>query len=157
MVRIERQLRLPFTVFDSLAQTHASVDPDTGHLVCHYYEVGAAVVEVSGKKYPMMLIGGCILATTDPEAVEAIESESREIDGIPARLHSDPSVAQWLSVMLQLVRDLQGKVKVYATPMDSAQALTITSRNKGVVVAVILNPSCLQLGERREKGAGLYL
>ncbi len=157
MVRVERQLRLPFIVFDSLAQTHASVDPDTGHLVCHYNEVGAAVVDVSGKKYPMMLIGGCILATTDPEAVEAIESESREIDGIPARLHSDPSVAQWLSVMLQLVRELQGKVKVYVTPMDSAQALTITSRNKGVVVAVITSPNCLQVEERRDRGTGLYL
>lgn len=157
MARVERVLRMPFIVFDTLAQAHASVDPETGHLVCHYHDVGAAVVEVSGRRYPMILIGGCVLATTDPEAVEAIESESRELDGIPSSFHSNPSAAQWLSLMLQLVREVQGRVRVYSTPMDSSRALTMTSRNKGVVVAVMISPNCLGVEERKDKGAGLYL
>ncbi len=160
MARLRGQARLPYAVVDVLAQMHASVDPDSGHMVCHYHEVGAAVVEVGGRDVPMLLVGGCLLATADPAAVEAIEAESERLESLPASLHSAPSTAQWLAQVLQLVHELSAEAEARRMKLDGLDTVAFIVRNRGLAAAVILAPHCSrEVGKRggAERSPGIYV
>ena len=159
MARVKGQARLPYILVDVLAQMHASIDPDSGHILCHYHDLGAAVVEVGGREVPMLLVGGCLMATADPAAVEAVEAESRLLESIPARFYSNPSAAQWLSQLLQLAHELSAQADARMIEVDGVSTIAVVLRNRGMTVAVLLAPHCVrefvERGERR--GPGLYL
>lgn len=159
MARLRAQSRLPYVIIDVLAQMHASIDPDSGHMICHYHEMGAAVLEVEGRELPMLLVGGCLMVTADPAAVEAIESESRRLESIPSSLHSTPATAQWLAQLLQLVHELSAEAEAREIVVDGVKSIVFIVRNRGVTAAVVLAPHCVDVRGKRgvERGPGIYV
>ncbi len=75
--RVERRSQyLPHYIVENVLGFHGAIDPDTGHLVCHYYRMAPVTVEVRGTPYPALLVDECIYVVSDPEAVQALIEES---------------------------------------------------------------------------------
>ncbi|MCE4600623.1 MAG: hypothetical protein F7C38_03555 [Desulfurococcales archaeon] len=68
---------IPHIVIENLMEIHAALDPDTGHIICHYRPIGLTTIELAGEKYPGLRIGDCTTLVTDKEAVEKIIDESQ--------------------------------------------------------------------------------
>ena len=68
---------IPHIIIENLMEIHAALDPDTGHIICHYKPIGLTTIELAGGKYPGLRIGDCTTLVTDKEAIEKIMNESQ--------------------------------------------------------------------------------
>lgn len=71
---------LPHPVIEHVVDNHPAIDPDTGHLLCHYKPIGLALVEVGGETYPALTVGDCVTVVNDPAAIKAITSETEPLE-----------------------------------------------------------------------------
>ncbi|KSW11866.1 hypothetical protein CF15_03440 [Pyrodictium occultum] len=67
-----RYFSIPYSVFDVLLQMRGAIDPDSGQIVCHFYDLGVAVLESPGAAVPVIVVEGCLLATFGDENVKAL-------------------------------------------------------------------------------------
>jgi len=72
----------PHTLFEEIADLHGAVDPDTGHLICHYYPLAPVIVEVDGEAVPGLQVGECLTLVPGQDNVEKIVSATVRAEGI---------------------------------------------------------------------------
>jgi len=66
---------LSHAVMEELVDLHGAVDPDTGHLTCHYYALAPVIVEIGGERFPGLNVGDCITIVPGEAAVAKAEEE----------------------------------------------------------------------------------
>ena len=123
MLRIRgKPKHIPDSILESIAMLHGAVDPDTGHLVCHHYPLGLAIIEASGRSMPALSIGECIYLVPPPHIdplVRDANSSSLEVLGedttsIGGAVVDTPAIALVLSVL----REEKGSIKFYITNVE---------------------------------------
>ena len=82
-IRASRFFDVPYSLYDIVLQMRGAIDPDTGQIVCHFYSLGALVIETPRGGVPAVVVEGCLIVTYGPdnvrdllEAGEAVEVES---------------------------------------------------------------------------------
>ncbi len=120
MVRVEIRNKVPEIpgfVLESLAYMHGAVDPDTGHLACHYYSLGVASIVVGDTTYPALVIGGCMyLISGRVNGLDKAKSEAHMIaverDNVSI---GDATIeAYMLSSLYNLAREGQATIRMYS-------------------------------------------
>jgi len=77
-IRLKRDpVYAPHSVFEDLADLHGAVDPDTGHLVCHYFPIAPVIVEAGSSEVPGLQIGECLTLVLGREYTGKILEASR--------------------------------------------------------------------------------
>ncbi len=122
---------IPGYVLEPLAYMHGAVDPDSGHLSCHYYSLGIASIAIGDTIYPALVIGGCMYLVpgrikdldSDPEVhVESVERESARIGGVAIE-------SFMLSLLYNLAREGQASIRFYKIELsdDTASGYAIAA------------------------------
>lgn len=107
-VRIKKTGLLPHAIIENIIDNHPAVDPDTGHLICHYKLIGLALVEVMGENYPALTVGDCIVVVNDPRGVESLKkaSDPLETSTLPP---SEPGITEFpiyeIAGVMSMLRD----------------------------------------------------
>jgi len=70
---------LSHAVMEELVDLHGAVDPDTGHLTCHYYALAPVIVEIGGEQFPGLNVGDCMTLVPGEAAVAKAEEEGEPI------------------------------------------------------------------------------
>lgn len=63
---------IPYAVFEMLMQMKGAIDPDSGQIVCHFLDLGVAVLDTEAGSIPFIVVDGCLFATFGKNNVEAV-------------------------------------------------------------------------------------
>ena len=119
---------LPHTVMENLIDLHGAVDPETGHLTCHYYAIAPVIVEIGGREFPGLNVGECMTIVADPDAARAAEEESDRLS--LTEIHPDKGVdgrkidPASLSLALSYIRNANGTLRILA-PRDNRDSIIV--------------------------------
>jgi len=129
---------LPHPVIEHVVDNHPAIDPDTGHILCHYKPMGLAIIEVGGETYPALTVGDCVTVTNDPAAIKAIinETEPLETPILP------PSSPEYRDIPIHEIASILSALRDAAMievrrPRDARGYLVIILRDNYEVVFII--------------------
>ncbi len=146
---------LPHSVMEDLVDLHGAVDPDTGHLICHYYAIAPVIVEIAGRKFPGLNVGECMTIVQGQDAVAAAEEEGErvELSEIDAKggVNGISVDAASLALALSHVRNAGGKLRLLA-PRSGEDAVIVVFDSDGEESIVVIVWKC-----REKRGAGAVL
>ncbi|MEB3774095.1 MAG: hypothetical protein GSR86_04115 [Desulfurococcales archaeon] len=137
MVRIAGKIKhIPDSILESIAMLHGAVDPDTGHLICHHYPLGLALIEAGGRSMPALGIGECIYLVPPPYAdllvgdarSSALEQLGEDTTSMGGAVVDTPAIALVLSVL----REEKGSIRLYTVPVevDGRESRAVLARLK---------------------------
>lgn len=110
-------------VLESLVYMHAAVDPDSGHLICHYNPLGVASLEYDGRVYPAVVIGGCMYlvpgrigGSLNEVSVDVIEGDKVYVGGAVVEAYQ-------LALLYNLAREGQASIRFYELELEDDRGL----------------------------------
>jgi len=123
---------VPDTLLDSVAYIHGAIDPDSGHMVCHHYPLGVALLEVDGESVPALSIGECIYLAPHPWsskiASSGVKADIMEVGEEYTIVGGVRVETQSISLILSTLREDRMSISFYIIKVDL--------RGKGVVDSV---------------------
>lgn len=148
---------LSHSLLETLVDLHGAIDPETGHLTCHYYAIAPVIVEINGRSFPGLNVGECMTIVVDPEAAEAAEEESEKIS--LSELHPEKGVdgrrvdPASLALALSFVRHSNGALKILAPRSSDDSVIIIYDSGEDDKLTIII----WKCKEKNGKGAILQV
>ncbi len=156
--RLTGAVRLPYHLLDAVADMHAALEPESGHLICHYHELGAGVVEAGGVSVPVLLVGSCMGVTAGRRYVEALVSAARPSPEAVSEALRSPEAVGYVSLALEAIRSMNATAEAYRLPMEEGEAVLLVGRNRGEEAAfIILLPCRRESGKAEKNKPGIFV
>ncbi|RUM46889.1 MAG: hypothetical protein DSY37_04195 [Hyperthermus sp.] len=159
----KKYFEIPYNMFDVVLQMRGAIDPDSGQIICHFYSLGATVIETEeGRNVPVIVAEGCLMATFGPENVKTIleEGEAREISSIRVtrgRLILDDMEIDhyWGITALIYAREMGSPVRFYKLRLsiddeDTNIAGILVEETDSGPLLLLIPRSCEYIEEREE-------
>ncbi len=159
-VRIIDGFLVPYDVEELFSEMHGSIDPDTGHIVCHKYTPRInVIVDNNGDAIPYLSYSGCLgivlgdrvvgklLSTIDARHVECLELKQKE--GLVLRDDSGEYnvPVEDLVMAMRNLRILGYKViKIYLGKIGNEPVpvlIGVDREGKREMIALFIDPSCI--------------
>ncbi len=114
---------IPDSIIEGVARLHGAVDPDTGHVVCHHYSLGATAIEVNDSVIPGLIVGECLIIVYGEKHVSLLVGGARQVS--LEGFNQDYAVAgdvrvdaAHLALVLSLLRDAKARVTFYTIDLE---------------------------------------
>ncbi len=159
-VRILDGFLVPYDVEELFSEMHGSIDPDTGHIVCHKYTPRVSViVDDHGEAIPYLTYSGCLgivlgdrvvgklLSIIDARHVECLELKQRE--GLILRDEGGEYnvPVEDLVMAMRNLRILGYKnTKIYLGKINGDPVpvlIGVDREGKREMIALFIDPSCI--------------
>jgi len=99
-IRLKREpVYAPHSVLEDLADLHGAVDPDTGHLVCHYFPLAPVIIDAGGNDVPGLQIGECLTLVLGREYTSKILEASRPAGKLNPQEYNSRALGYALSLL----------------------------------------------------------
>ncbi|MET1129155.1 MAG: hypothetical protein ABWW70_07555 [Thermoproteota archaeon] len=155
---------VPSQVVEEAMDIHPAIDPETGHPVCHYLSVSAAVLDTGGHPVPAVLVGSCVALVSGREHVaRVLEAGGASPAGLELRdrvgvggVEVDPELAYTLFSVLRLARS---GAQLYTLELEDAgasrrvPAARLRLEDGQEVLVVLLRPCG---GQERRPSSSIY-
>jgi len=136
-----KPIYLPHTVMENIVDLHGAIDPDTGHLICHYYAIAPVIVEIGGVDFPGINVGECLtLVPGEKAANKALEEAepvkigeldtSKGVDGVRV----DPAS---LALALGYVRYAEGSMKLLVSKDKGSLIVLYEGEGDNKIVLIV--------------------
>ncbi len=167
-VKIVDGFLIPYDIEELFSEMHGSIDPDTGHIVCHKYTPKINVIVNDGDAIPYISYSGCLgivlgdkivgklLSTIDARHVECLELKQKE--GLVLRDNSgEYSVpVEDLVMAMRNLRILGYKtIKIYLGRIDEDPIpvlIGVDREGKREMIALFIDPSCISRRDEKKHG-----
>ncbi|RLG79807.1 MAG: hypothetical protein DRO40_12185 [Thermoprotei archaeon] len=165
-ISIEAYFTVPYDVEELFSGMHGSIDPDSGHIVCHKYSPRVGIIGNGEESIPYIAYGDCIgivvgdrivgklLSILDARQVEHLEI--KQSSGLIAKVDSSEVSVEDLVIALHRLRVLGYNVTKIYMGSTSDQIVPIIvgidKENRREMIAVFVEPGCI-----KSSGKGLTL
>ena len=127
----------PHTIIEELADLHGAIDPETGHMICHYYPFAPIIIDTEEGVVPGLHIGDCLTLVPGKDNVDKIIASTTTTNKIPKPTEYN---MQALGLALAPLR-LQAMEIEVRTPKKGTEPLVIVykpDRQSGEQYAVLV-------------------
>lgn len=138
---------LPHSVVENLLGLHPAIDPDTGHILCHYKPFNLGLAEINGNPYPALIVNDCIIIINDNKAVKELIEETIPLKTsmLPPKGEDHEGIPIYeLADTLSLLKDYSGLELRKFKEADSRLVLIF----RGEQVLAIIMEKCRQSDDR---------
>jgi len=157
-ISIEVYFTVPYDVEELFSGMHGSIDPDSGHIVCHKYSPRVGVISNGEESIPYIAYGDCIgivvgdrvvgklLAILDARQVECLEI--KQSSGLIVKVGDSEVSVEDLVIALHRLRMLGYNVTRIYMGSTSNQIVPvivgIDKENRREMIAVFVEPACIK-------------
>lgn len=153
---IRSYFTLPYDVEELFSEMHGSIDPDSGHIICHKYTPRLGVINNGESSIPYIVYSNCVgivvgdrvvgklLSMLDAKQVEYLEV--RQSVGLVIKTNSGEISVENLILALHRLRILgYGVTKIYLGEVDGKPIpilVGVDKENRREMMAVFVEPEC---------------
>lgn len=153
---IQSYFTLPYDVEELFSEMHGSIDPDSGHIVCHKYTPRLGVISDGEDSIPYIAYSNCIgvvvgdrvvgrlLSILDAELVECLEV--RQSKGLVVKTNNGEIGVEDLVLALHRLRVLGYNVtRIYLGEVDGRPVpivVGVDKEKRREMMAVFVEPEC---------------
>lgn len=167
-ISIKAYFSLPYDVEELFSEMHGSIDPDSGHIICHKYSPRIGVISNGEESIPYIAYGDCIGIVVGSKAIGKLLSilnarqvehlEIKQSSGLIAKADGSEVSVEDLVIALHKLRVLGYNVtKIYIGGTSDQMVpiiVGIDKENRREMIAVFVEQECIKsLG----KGSTLHM
>ncbi len=161
--KVDSYFTLPYDVEEAFSEMHGSIDPDSGHIVCHKYTPRLGVIGNGVDHVPYIGFGECLsivygntvvgklLSILDAHQIDCLEI--KQGSRLVVETSSGEVPVEDLVIAIHRLRMLgYGVVKLYLGRTSNGYipvAIGVDKDNRREMIAVFIDPSCSRREEKQ--------